>query len=354
VTATAQQRAVIEALRLSPAELRELAHALEQEMAVTLVAQIVEDSIAELPDGHRYVSALRRLARWAGDRDASTVQAEEIARWARQAGDEARASPKGRHGVGAEEAFVLAARFAYTRAVATGALHTNPAAQVDLPARPASPRIALDCHQLRQAHLSLIAHSRDPELDDLVFQLLRETAARRSGTIGLAVRDLAPATGMIRLTEKYGKQRWLPASAHLMQRLLAHRAERHPGCERILHRKGGGHLNEKWFGGLGHRLQRLPWAAELGVTAHWIRHTTLTDIERLAGIRVAGAYAGHSDTSVGGVTWQYTKATPEDLQLAHGRLFFDSTGDAADPTVAPHLFRRVLPAATRSVDFAAA
>ena len=84
MTATAQQRAVIEALSLSPAELRELAHALEQDMAVTLVAQIVEDTIADLPDGHRYVSALRRLARWAGDRDASTVQADEIARWAQQ------------------------------------------------------------------------------------------------------------------------------------------------------------------------------------------------------------------------------------------------------------------------------
>jgi site-specific recombinase XerD len=353
VTATAQQRAVVEALGLSPADLRELAQALERHTPVTLVRHLADTAIAALPPGHLYVTSLRRLVRWAGDEDASTIDADDIARWARQAGDEARASSQARHGVGAEEAFVLAARAAYTRAVATGAVGHNPAAEVDLPARPATLRTALECGQLKQAHLCLVAHSRDPELDDVVFQLLRETACRRGGAIALSAGDLAPATRTARLTEKYGRQRWVPISAHLMERLVAHQAARHPGCDRVLHRKGGGHLNDKWFEGFGHRIQQLAWAAELGVTAHWLRHTTLTDVERLAGVRVAGAYAGHSDTSFG-VTGRYTKASPQELRWAHERLFFDQPADAANPAVAPQLFRRVLPTATHPVEFVAA
>ena len=47
------------------------------------------------------------------------------------------------------------------------------------------------------------------------------------------------------------------------------------------------------------------------MSAHWIRHTTITDIERIAGVRVAAAYAGHADSNFG-VTGTYTKASPED------------------------------------------
>jgi site-specific recombinase XerD len=64
--------------------------------------------------------------------------------------------------------------------------------------------------------LALLARSRDPALDDLVFQLLRETACRRAGAIGLSRDDLGQATRTVRLVEKYDKQRWLPVSAHLM------------------------------------------------------------------------------------------------------------------------------------------
>lgn len=107
----------------------------------------------------------------------------------------------------------------------------------------------------------------------------------------------------------------------------------------MLHRRDGGHLNGRRFERFGQRIQQAPWAGELGVSAHWRRHTTLTDIERVAGVRIAAAYAGHADGSLG-VTGMYTKPSPEELRLAHARLFFDDDRDADDPTIAPDLIRR--------------
>jgi integrase len=353
VTTTAQQRAVVEALGLSPRQLRELADVAECAASTVLVREVAERQIADLPRGHLYVTSLRRLVRWAGDDDATAVQAADIGRWAQRARQEAFGRPNARHGLGAQEAFVLAARAAYGQALAAGVVRENPAASVDLPARPPGPRTALSSEQLRQAHVSLIAGSRNPQLDDLVFAFLRETAARRGGVIRLERRDVTAAARTVHLVEKYGRERWQPISAHLVAGLHAHTDTSSCACGRLFHRADGGHLSDRWFDGFAQRLQRRSWARELGVSAHWVRHTTLTDIERLAGLRVAGAFAGHSDTRFG-VTGGYTKASLDELRTAHARLFFDRPRNAEDPHVAPELFRRVVPAAAGPVEFAVA
>lgn len=41
----------------------------------------------------------------------------------------------------------------------------------------------------------------------------------------------------------------------------------------------------------------LPWASEYGVSTHWLRHTTITWVERRYGYGIARAYAGHTDTA---------------------------------------------------------
>lgn len=353
MTASAQQRAVVEALGLSPRQLRDLADAIETATPTVLVRHIADAQIADLPRHHLYVTSLRRLVRYGGALDASTVESDDIARWAGRARQEALQRPNARHGLGAQEAFVLAARAAWARAIAAGRLRENPAAAVDLPARPPGPRSALSAEQLRQIHAGLMARSRNPELDDLVFGFLRETAARRGGVIRLERPDLSAASLTVHLVEKYGKQRWQPISAHLMARLTAHSNTSRCGCRRAFHRADGGHLSDRWFDGFALRMQRHRWARDLGVSAHWVRHTTLTDIERLAGLRVAGAYAGHADTRFG-VTGGYTKASLDELRAAHARLFFDRPGDADDPGVVPLVFRRVLPAAPGPVEFAVA
>jgi len=336
-----QQRAVVEALGLSPEELRGLAGALESGQRIVSVREVAATHLATLPRHHRYAKSLNRVILWAGDDNAAAVRAADVADWALRAGTEARADPKARHGVGAQEAMVLATRAAFAGAIDCGLVRHNPAGQVALPDRPPSRRSALSADQLEQAHFALLAHSRDPELDDLVFGFLRETGCRRQGAIRLSDDDLAPASRAVRLVEKYAKQRWVPVSAHLVSRLVSHTALRHDSCSLVLHRQDGGHLNDKWFEGFARRIQNLAWAGELGVSAHWIRHTTITDIERIAGVRVAAAYAGHADGNFG-VTGTYTKASPEELRLAHARLFFDRNDSADDPGVAPNLLRRAV------------
>src|SRR5205823_4333425 len=68
--------------------------------------------------------------------------------------------------------------------------------------------------------------------------------------------------------------------------------------------------------------KHLPWAAAQGVTAHWLRHTTLTWVERNFGYAVARAYAGHAEQGGrdAGTTTTYVKATLEEVAAALSAL----------------------------------
>ena len=66
-----QQRAVVEALGLSPDDLRGLAGALESDHVIVSVREVAATHLATLPDHHRYAKSLHRLIRWAGDDDAA-------------------------------------------------------------------------------------------------------------------------------------------------------------------------------------------------------------------------------------------------------------------------------------------
>jgi len=57
----------------------------------------------------------------------------------------------------------------------------------------------------------------------------------------------------------------------------------------------------------------LPWVATQGVSTHWLRHTTLTWVERHFGYGIAYAYAGHTDTT-------YIKALQQDVATALAAL----------------------------------
>jgi integrase len=63
----------------------------------------------------------------------------------------------------------------------------------------------------------------------------------------------------------------------------------------------------------------LPWVKRLGVSSHWFRHTTLTDIAHATNGRIASAYAGH--TSSRNTTDGYTMPAFEDLVSAHDLIF---------------------------------
>jgi hypothetical protein len=67
--------------------------------------------------------------------------------------------------------------------------------------------------------------------------------------------------------------------------------------------------------------QHLPWVAAQGITMHWLRHTTLTWVERNFSYAVARAYAGHEGGLHGtGITATYVRADLDEVATALAAL----------------------------------
>jgi hypothetical protein len=66
--------------------------------------------------------------------------------------------------------------------------------------------------------------------------------------------------------------------------------------------------------------ERLPWVAAQQISAHWLRHTTLTWIERMFGHAVAREYAGHTGVDRRDTTAGYTRATLAEVATALATL----------------------------------
>lgn len=61
--------------------------------------------------------------------------------------------------------------------------------------------------------------------------------------------------------------------------------------------------------------------ATQGISTHWLRHTTLTWVERNFGYAIARAYAGHTDGgSDAGSTSTYVRATLTEIAAALATL----------------------------------
>jgi integrase len=212
-------------------------------------------------------------------------------------------------------AVIAAARALFNRAVADGLIDpaANPAHRVPKPRRLPSTRRALTADELDAINVAARCSGNDVVLDALLLRLHTETACRRGGALGLRVMDLDVDRGLVRLREKGGTLRWQPVTVHLAQRLAEHANARGAVAptDGLLRYRDGRALTSRRYDHLWHRLgQQLPWVAAQGISTHWLRHTTLTWVERHFGYGVARAYAGHTD-STGAATTTYIKA---DLQ----------------------------------------
>lgn len=133
-----------------------------------------------------------------------------------------------------------------------------------------------------------------------MLRLHIETAYRRGGALNLRVRDLDRQQCLIRLREKNQTVRWQPVSPTLMEHLVAH-AEHRDATDpegQLLRYAHGAPITRRRYDHLWIRIGRcLPWVAVQGVSTHWLRHTTLTWVERNFGYAIAHAYAGHTDNA---------------------------------------------------------
>jgi integrase len=109
----------------------------------------------------------------------------------------------------------------------------------------------------------------------------------------------------------------------LIARLVEHGRERHaPADGQLLRYADGRPITSRRYDHLWTRIGRhLPWVATQGISSHWIRHTTLTWVERNFGYAVARAYAGHTDSgSEVGATATYVRASLAEIAAALSTL----------------------------------
>jgi integrase/recombinase XerC len=198
----------------------------------------------------------------------------------------------------------------------------NPARKVAKPRRLPSDRRAVPGDRLDEINHVAATTGSDPSLDTLILRLHTETACRRGGALALRPCDLDPEQCLIRLREKGETIRWQPVSPTLITHLQHHAEQRGaPANGQLLRYATGRPITSRRYDHLWVRIGRhVPWVATQQISTHWLRHTTLTWVERNFGYAVARAYAGHTDSGNAGTTATYVRASPAEIATALAAL----------------------------------
>ncbi|MGW5577141.1 tyrosine-type recombinase/integrase [Micromonospora chokoriensis] len=285
-----------------------------QRPQVPTIAEYLPRVVAAAGPGasRTYGSYWARIAAQWGDRRLDSIVATDVEALLRQAAAVALPRRNGRGGRHAGEHVIAAVRAIYNRAVADGLMDASdsPAHRVSKPRRLPSTRRALTPEELEEINQVARSSGNDVVLDAILLRLHTETACRRGGALALRLMDLDRDRGLVRLTEKGGTLRWQPITLDLAASLYDHARQRGAvlPTDALLRFRHGGAITSRRYDHLWKRIgERLPWVAAQGISTHWLRHTTLTWVERHFGYGVARAYAGHTD-STGAATTTYIKA----------------------------------------------
>jgi integrase len=212
-------------------------------------------------------------------------------------------------------------------AMKKGALDRSPL--IDIKRKPISEsdRHGLSPEQVEEILHSAISGGNDPILDYIMLWTIVETACRSGGLLRLQVGDIDSKQCLVRFHEKGGKSRKQPVSQELAEALLAlakSRGSVHSGDPVFrFHPKGNGEgraLTARRFERLWERLRdEIRWVAEKQVTNHWLRHSTLTWVDRVVSSpAITSKYAGHGPATV---TAGYTSARIDEIKQAHSSIF---------------------------------
>lgn len=293
---------------------------------ITVAEYLPTVAAAYLPRTRRtYNSYWTLTVELLGELALDRVTIEDLMGVAEEAARRARVRRPGSDGRASRESCVAAMRAIFARALKAGLVSSNPALLVDKPRRLPNRRRALSPVELDELWEAVTATTRDPELDLLLLRFHLESGARRMGAINLRVRDLDEGRQTIWLREKFGAEREQPISRSLLEAIsriaVARGASRlDDPAFRILHPRGGrcSAVSDRTYDRIFTRAQeRVSWAHRTPLTAHVLRHTAITAVERIAGFAVAQAFAGHTP---GSVTGTYTKADISEVAAAVAAL----------------------------------
>jgi len=247
-----------------------------------------------------------------GVADCEAVVADSVAR--------ARRNRPGTDGRSARENCIGALRALFARAERAGLVAKSPAADLEKPRRLPNRRRALEDHELREVIDAVRTTSHDPDLDLLIIRFHLESGARREGALNLRLRDLDGRRSTVWLREKFDIEREQPISPSLLRVLEDHTSSRGAitADDSVLRSRRGRAITRRRYNTVFDRARPcLPWAERTPVSAHILRHTAITAVERHAGYAVAQAFAGHSAASVTGT---YTRARIAEVAAAVAAL----------------------------------
>ncbi|XVV15146.1 tyrosine-type recombinase/integrase [Actinoplanes sp. CA-131856] len=289
--------------------------------------EYIEKVATAVSEGSRrlYVTYWRKISDEWGGRRLDEPTPLEIKQLAERVKQNVVVRRNARGGRSAAEHLISAIRCLYQQAEADRliAAADNPAARVPKPRRLASTRRALPDHRLGEVIHIAGTTGNDPKLDSMILRLHIETACRRGGALALRLADLDPAQSLIRLHEKGETVRWQPITPTLMPALIGHCHARggHDSTDQVLRYHDGQPITRRRYDYLWQRLgKHLSWVATQQVSIHWLRHTTLTWVERHFGYAVARAYAGHNTGRDIGVTATYVRADIQEVAEALAAL----------------------------------
>jgi integrase len=281
---------------------------------------------AAVTDGTRrvYGSYWNRIVQHWGTRRLHEPTPSEIQQLAEHVKTHVVTRRNARGGRSAAEHLIAALRCIYRHAEHDGHIPAvdNPALKVTKPRRLPSTRRAVPDTRLAQINHIAATTGNDPALDALLLRLHTETACRRGGALALTPADLDPDQCLIRLHEKGETVRWQPVSPTLMAHLQQHAEQRAtPANGQLLRYANGRPITARRYDHLWVRIGlHLPWVATQQISTHWLRHTTLTWVERNFGYAVARAYAGHTDSGNAGTTATYVRASLAEIATALAAL----------------------------------
>ena len=312
---------VLEQMHLVPADLVEFVAA----RAMPTFAELMPKAIEAMPAGsaRTYVTYLNKLVATWGPRRLDEFDAGEARRFLARVRETAQVRQSSIGGNAAERHAHRALSWLYRYAVDHEFIteRQNVMRLVSRPVTGQARRHALSPQLISDILGVARSTGFGPALDALILRFHLETAARTGGALALRVRDLDLDQSLVRLWEKGATQRWQPVSPTLMEHLLHHARERGVRGEdgRVLRNADGAPLTRSRYDALWERVGRYVESVRvLGVSTHWLRHTTLTFVERNFGYAVARAYAGHAEPkfSPHGVTQVYVKASISEVATA--------------------------------------
>ncbi|MFC8042842.1 tyrosine-type recombinase/integrase [Nocardia sp. NPDC057353] len=315
-------RALLERMGVDPADL--LNHSKTDLDVPTFADYIPRIAQAVTPGTRRtYLSYWQRLTTTWPDRrlnEPSVLELQTLVEATRQT---ALARRNSRDGRSAAENMVSALRCLYRFAVNDGHVspHRDPSVHLTKPRRLPSTRRALSSTQLEQVFdAATNTGSDDQELDILILRLHLETACRTSSALAIRPCDLDPAESMIRLHGKGGTLHWQPVSPTLMTMLAAQISRCGDEYDQLLRYRNGRAITRRRHDHIWNRIrQDLPWAATATqqISTHWLRHTTLTWVERHFGYAIARAFGAHAEPSGrDSTTLTYVRATIHEVAAA--------------------------------------